>query len=49
MGSFATPPDWFEPSDADEPTEKLGDLLSGKLSEVTIDSVEAVREERERR
>lgn len=50
MGSYATPPDWSKPSDEDDQSaEKLGDLLSGRLSGVDIDSVEAVREARERR
>jgi hypothetical protein len=33
----------------DESTGKLGDVLSGRLAAVDIDSVEAVRETRERR
>lgn len=33
----------------DESTVKLGDVLSGRLSNVDSDSVEAVRETRERR
>lgn len=50
MGSYATPPDWSEPTDEnDESAAKLGDLLSGRLAEVDVDSVEAVREARERR
>jgi len=32
-----------------ESTGKLGDALSGRLADVDIDSVEAVRETRERR
>jgi hypothetical protein len=50
MGSYAMPPDWFESVDEDdEPADSLGDLLSGRLTEVHIDSVDAVRETRERR
>jgi len=33
----------------DESTAKLGDVLSGRLADVDINSVEAVRETRERR
>jgi len=44
------PPDWSVPVDEDdESADKLGELLSGRLTEVDIDSVEAVREARERR
>jgi hypothetical protein len=47
MGSYATPPDWAESSDEDDDTAaKLGDLLSGRLADVDIDSVEAVRNAR---
>ncbi|MFC7133831.1 MULTISPECIES: hypothetical protein [Salinibaculum] len=52
MGSYATPPDWSDPTDEDDDEEsavKLGELLSGRLADVDIDSVEAVRETRERR
>jgi len=50
MGSYATPPDWSKPADGDDKSAvKLGDLLSGRLADVDIDSVEAVREARERR
>jgi len=50
MGSYATPPDWSKPTDeGDKSAVKLGDLLSGRLADVDIDSVEAVREARERR
>ncbi|WP_169302360.1 hypothetical protein [Halorientalis salina] len=50
MGSYATPPDWSTPTDEDDQSAvKLGDLLSGRLADVDIDSVEAVREARERR
>jgi len=50
MGSYATPPDWPGQTDGnDESEDKLGDLLSGRLADVDIDSVAAVRETRERR
>lgn len=50
MGSYATPPDWSKPTNEDdESAVKLGDLLSGRLADVDIDSVEAVRDARERR
>ena len=50
MGSYATPPDWIDSgNEADSPAAKLGDVLSGRLSDVDIDSVEAVRDVRERR
>jgi hypothetical protein len=49
MGSYATPPGCTRPSDQpDESRAKLGDLLSGRLADVDVDSVEAVREDRER-
>lgn len=49
MGSFATLPNWTDDaSDKDEPRTPLGDLLSGRLADVDIDSVEAVRDERRR-
>lgn len=51
MGSHATLPDTAERDDepADGDGGKLGDLLSGRLGDVDIDSVEAVRDVRERR
>jgi len=50
MGTYATPPDWADSGDeADDATAKLGDVLSGRLADVDIDSVEAVRDVRERR
>lgn len=50
MGSYATPPDWAESGDeSDDTAAKLGDVLSGRLADVDIDSVEAVRDVRERR
>ena len=49
MGSFATPPNWTDDSsDKDEPRPRLGDLLSGRLADVDLDSVAAVRDERNR-
>lgn len=49
MGSYATPPASNSDSDdTDDDSLRLGDLLSGRLSDVDIDSVEAVRDERER-
>lgn len=49
MGSYASPPDWIgDLSEDGEDASRLGDALSGRLSDVTIDSVEAVRDERER-
>jgi hypothetical protein len=49
MGSYATPPNWTdESSDDDQPRPRLGDLLSGRLADVDVDSVEAVRDERKR-
>jgi len=50
MGSYAPPPDWAESGDENDDTAaKLGDVLSGRLADVDIDSVEAVRDVRERR
>ncbi|MFD1571906.1 hypothetical protein [Halorubrum laminariae] len=50
MGSYATPPDWSRQTDGDDESgDKLGDLLSGRLADVDVDSVAAVRETRERR
>ena len=49
MGSYATPPNWTdESSDGDESQPRLGDLLSGRLADVDVNSVEAVRDERRR-
>ncbi|WP_167837275.1 hypothetical protein [Halosimplex halophilum] len=42
------PPDDRESGEGHEERPELGDLLSGRLSDVDIDSVAAVREERER-
>lgn len=50
MGSYATPPDWIDSDERnDEPSDRLGDVLAGRLADVEVDSVEAVREVRERR
>jgi hypothetical protein len=49
MGSNARVPSSGPSSEDDtEQNPKLGDLLSGRLSEVDVDSVTAVREVRER-
>jgi hypothetical protein len=50
MGSYATPPtsNSSASDDEDDESPRLGDLLSGRFSDVTVDSVEAVRDERER-
>lgn len=49
MGSNARVPSSGPPSDDDNETDsKLGDLLSGRLSDVEINSVTAVRDVRER-
>jgi hypothetical protein len=46
MGSYAASPDWDDAEDADEDsTARLGDVLSGRLAAVDIDSVEASRTE----
>ena len=48
MGSHAVHPDWEEADkESDGTTVKLGDLLSGRFEETEIDSVAAVREQRE--
>lgn len=49
MGSYVSPPDWTDPTDGDDPDVDLGDVLSGRLADVTVDPVEAAEEERERR
>lgn len=49
MGSYATPPDWADSdNEADSAATKLGDVISGRLADVDVDSVEAVRDVRER-
>ncbi len=50
MGSYARAPSWSEEpvDERDESEIQLGDLLSGRLADVDIDSVEAVRDERKR-
>lgn len=47
MGSYASPADWSDESEDDE-APRLGDLLSGRFSGVSLDSVESVRGVRER-
>lgn len=48
MGSYAALPDWYESDEnEDGAAPGLGDLLSGRLAEVELDSVDAVRDERE--
>jgi hypothetical protein len=50
MGSHAALPDGYEDDKQNEETRpRLGELLSGRLSNVEIDSVKAVRDHRERR
>lgn len=50
MGSYATLPDWSDSNEkGEESAAGLGDVLSGRLADVEVDSVEAVREARERR
>jgi hypothetical protein len=47
MESYATPPDWAESGDeSDDTSANLGDVLSGQLADVDIDSVGAVRDVR---
>jgi hypothetical protein len=49
MGSHAAVPgDGESPQDTDQERAELGDLLAGRLSDVEVDAVEAVRAERER-
>lgn len=49
MGSYhSTPPDQGA-GDGGADSERLGDLLSGRLDDVSVDSVAAVRDVRERR
>ena len=49
MGSHAVVPNDEDPTEeADTTRGTLGDLLAGRLSDVRVDSVEAVREIRER-
>jgi hypothetical protein len=50
MGNRVGSPPVSNPTeDVDDEQTKLGDLLVGRLSNVDVDSVEAVRELRERR
>ncbi|WP_164974620.1 hypothetical protein [Halegenticoccus tardaugens] len=49
MGTFARKFAVFIPrEDVDGDPEQLGDVLRGRLSDVPVDSVEAVRDVRER-
>lgn len=50
MGSYARAPSWEDkPTDeGDGPQPQLGDMLSGRFTDVDIDSVAAVRDERNR-
>lgn len=51
MGSYISDP--YAPDDESDSDDtgrrRLGDLLSGRLNEVAVDSVESVRDVRERR
>jgi len=48
MGSHAVHPDWENADDeSDDTAAKLGDVLSGRLADIEVDSVAAVREQRE--
>ncbi|WP_460919037.1 hypothetical protein [Salinarchaeum chitinilyticum] len=50
MGNRVGSPPVSNPTeDIEDGQRKLGDLLAGRLSDVDVDSVEAVRELRERR
>jgi hypothetical protein len=51
MGSFATIPTGTKRDDEPSEDEKLelGNLLSGRLADVDVDSVDVVRDVRERR
>ena len=50
MGSYVTAPEWESDEVSIEPEDSppLGTLLSGRFSTLDIDSVEAVRDERQR-
>lgn len=49
MGSTANVPSSEPPTGSDDEREaNLGDLLSGRLADIDVDSVETVREARER-
>jgi len=48
MGSTAKLPEW-EDSDVEKSDQRLGEVLSGRLASVDIDSVAAVQDIRERR
>jgi len=49
MGSYARPTNRDETpsSETEDGSQRLGDILSGRLSDIDIDSIEAVRDERE--
>ena len=49
MGSYATVPELDRSGEEGDSTIKLGEKLSGRFADVSIDSVAAVREEREPR
>jgi hypothetical protein len=48
MGSYAAVPDDESTGEAGGEQPRLGDLLAGRLTDVEVDSVDAVREARER-
>jgi len=50
MGSYVTAPEWESDEASSKTTNSppLGTLLSGRFSTLDIDSVEAVRDERQR-
>ncbi|WP_436900283.1 hypothetical protein [Halovenus halobia] len=47
MGSYAAVPELDRSEEPNDSTTKLGDALSGRFADVDIDSVRAVREQRE--
>jgi len=47
MGSYAAVPELDSSEEKSEPTAKLGDTLSGRFADINIDSVAAVREQRD--
>jgi hypothetical protein len=48
MGSYAAVPDDDSTEETGGEQSRLGDLLAGRLTDVEVDSVEVVREARER-
>ncbi|WP_330631234.1 hypothetical protein [Halocatena halophila] len=46
MGSYARAPSWDDKHANESDGRQLGDVLSGQFADVDIDSVEAVRDER---